>query len=342
MPLRVALCGSGSRSSVFRHLLLVNAISTSRPSAATSLSSARYAATPLAGVVVVVLSTWALSGLDASAKWIMGAGVSLWVVSWVRYAVHLVLVLGLVLPSRGTSVFRSKRPRAQIVRAVLMLAATLSFFTTLQYLPQAEATAINFLAPLIMLALAPWLLNEPARVSRWVAAVVGFFGVLLIIRPGAGLDPVGTLFGLTTACMFAVQFIVTRRLAVDDPFTTLVWSGAVGTLCMTLLMPVVLTQALPVLQGLTFWQWVILLSTGFWGGLGHLLQIQAYRLAPASMLAPFMYLQIVSAAGLGWMIWAVFPDAITWLGIGIICASGITIALIEWRAQDRTSQSPRA
>lgn len=313
-----------------------------KPSAGASSPSAAHAASPLVGVIVLVLSTWALSGLDASGKWIMGAGVSLWVLSWVRYVVHLILVLGLVLPSRGTAVLRSKRPRAQILRGLLMLLATLSFFTTLQYLPQAEATAINFLAPLIMLSLAPWVLNEPSRISRWVAALVGFMGVLLIIRPDAGLHPVGVMFGLLTACMFALQFLVTRRLAVDDPFTTLVWSGAIGGICLTLVMPLALPQGMPVLQALSPWQWLVLISTGFWGGLGHLLQIQAYRLAPASMLAPFVYLQIVSAAGLGWLIWGVFPDAVTWLGIGIVCASGITIAAIEWRSQARTTSSARS
>lgn len=272
----------------------------------------------------------------------MGAGISIWVLSWVRYVVHLVLVLALVLPSRGLGVLRSKRPRTQIVRAGMMLLATLSFFTTLRYLPQAEATAINFLAPLIMLALAPWLLNEPSRASRWVAAIVGFLGVLLIIRPGAGLHPVGVVFGLLTACTFSIQYIFTRRLAADDPFTTLIWSGAIGSLCMTAIMPLALPSAIPFLQALSPWQWVVLVATGFWGALGHLLQIQAYRLAPASMLAPFVYLQIVSAAGLGWLIWDVFPDPITWLGIGIICASGITIALVEWRSQARTSPAAPA
>ncbi len=317
-------------------LYLVSIISKSKGAAVAH--SSPHATSPLVGVVVLVLSTWALSSLDASGKWIMTAGVSLWMLSWVRYIVHLVLVLALVLPRQGMAVFHSKRPGAQLLRGSLMLLATLSFFTTLHYLPQAEATAINFLAPLIMLALAPWVLNEPPRVSRWVAAIVGFLGVMLIIRPGAGLPPVGVMFGLLTACTFAAQFIVTRRVAVDDPFTTLIWSGAVGSIALTLLLPFVLPEALPILRGLSAWQWLILISTGFWGGLGHLLQIQAYRLAPASMLAPFVYLQIVSAAGLGWLIWGAFPDAITWLGIAIVCASGVTIALIEWRKQGRTSR----
>lgn len=299
-----------------------------------SASAPAYGATrPLAGISCLVLSAWALSTLDASGKWVMGVGVSLFMLCWVRYMVHLVLVLGLVLPSRGLAVFRSRRPKAQIARGSVMLVSTLSFFTALHYLPQAEATAINFLAPLIMLAVAPWVLQEPARLSRWVAAGVGFLGVLIIIRPGAGLDPVGTVFGLITACLFAGQYIATRRVAVDDSFTTLVWSGAVGSVVLTLALPFVLPAALPLLADLEPWHWVVLVSTGFWGAAGHLLQIQAYRCAPASMLAPFIYLQIISAATLGWLVWGQFPDAFSWLGIAIICASGITIGMVEWRGR---------
>lgn len=297
-----------------------------------SASTPAYGVTrPVAGITVLILSTWALSTLDASGKWVMNAGVSLLMLCWVRYVLHLVLVLALVLPTRGISVLRTIRPRAQIVRGSVMLLSTMSFFTTLHYLPQAEATAINFLAPLIVLAVAPWVLKEPARLSRWIAAGVGFLGVLVIIRPDAGLHTVGTLFGLLTACLFACQFIATRRVAVDGPFTTLIWSGAVGSVALTAALPFVLPAALPVLSSLSTLQWVVLVSTGFWGALGHLLQIQAYRNAPASMLAPFVYLQIISAAGLGWLIWGQFPDPLTWLGIAVVCASGITIGVVEWR-----------
>ncbi len=290
------------------------------------------AASPIAGIVALVLSTWALSGLDSSGKWVMGVGVPLLFLCWVRYVVHLALVLALVLPSRGLRALRSLRMRDQILRGSIMLAATLSFFTTLRHLPQAEATAINFLAPLIVLALAPWVLREPPRLSRWIAAGVGFAGVLIIIRPGSGLDPVGTMFGLITAFIFAAQYIATRRVAIDDPFTTLIWSGAVGSVCLTLALPLILPPALSALASLTLVQWAVLLSTGFWGCVGHLLQIQAYRNASASMLAPFIYFQIISASTLGWLIWGQFPDALTWLGIVIICASGITIGAVEWRA----------
>ncbi|HRL21237.1 MAG TPA: DMT family transporter [Alcaligenes sp.] len=298
----------------------------------TALSSSAF---PLAGVLILVLSSWALSGLDASGKWIMGFGVPLLVMCWFRYVVHLGLVLALVLPVKGRRVLRSARPKAQILRGTVMMLATFSFFSALRYLPQAEATAINFLAPLLVLSVAPWLLKEPPRISRWIAAGVGFLGVLIIIRPTGGLHPMGILFGLITACMFATQFIATRRVAVDDAMTTLIWSGAVGSICLTIALPFILPPALPALKALSPFQWLILASTGFWGCLGHLLQIQAYQRASASLLAPFVYLQIVAAAALGWMIWGQFPDVFTWIGIGVVCASGIVIGALEWRRQAR-------
>ncbi|MBD9418794.1 DMT family transporter [Achromobacter sp. ACM04] len=303
--------------------------------------SAPASSGPMMGVLLLVLSMWTLSCLDASGKWVMNAGVPLLVLSWFRYAVHLALVLALVLPARGLGVFRSKKPREQILRGGSMFLATLMFFTTLSYIPQAEATAINFLAPLLVLSAAPWVLKEPARLSRFVAAGIAFIGVIIVIRPGGGLDPVGTVFGLLTACCFAVQFIATRRVAGDDPFTSLIWSGAVGTLCLTLSLPFILPPALPVLKALAPLDWIVLISTGITGGLGHLFQIAAYRRAPASTLAPFVYLQIISATSVGWLVWGHFPDPLTWLGIAIICASGIGIGLIEWR-RSRAQAAPLA
>lgn len=286
---------------------------------------------PLVGILLLVLSMWTLSCLDASGKWVMNAGVPLLVLSWFRYVVHLILVLALVLPARGLRVLRSNKPREQLIRGGSMFLATLMFFTTLSYIPQAEATAINFLAPLLVLSVAPWILKEPARMSRFVAAGIAFIGVIIVIRPGGGLHPVGTIFGLLTACCFAAQFIATRRVAGDDPFTSLIWSGAVGTVCLTVTLPFVLPAALPVLQGLSGFDWFLLISTGLTGGVGHLFQIAAYRRAPASTLAPFIYLQIISATSVGWLVYGHFPDPLTWLGIAIICASGIGIGLIEWR-----------
>src|SRR5699024_10055273 len=213
---------------------------------------------PIAGILILVLSTLALSTLDASGKWVMAAGISLFFMVWVRYIVHLILVMTIVVPFKGWRVFKAKQPGMQLLRGVVMLLATYSFFTTLSYLPQAEATAINFLAPLLVLAAAPWVLKEPAHMARWVAAIVGFMGVLIIIRPSAGLDPVGVFFGLITACTFATQFIVTRKVAPDHSLTTLLWGGVVGTLITTLSLPFVFRAAWPVMASFNGGDWLAL------------------------------------------------------------------------------------
>ena len=289
------------------------------------------AAKPMWGIALLVLAMWTLSCLDATGKWVMSLGVPLLLLSWVRYAVHVVLVFGLILPWKGTQVLRSSNPKMQIVRGMAMLAGTLSFFTTLSYLPQAEATSINFLAPMMVLALSPWLLGEVPRRSRWIAAVISFVGVLIVIRPSSGLHSVGVMFGLLTASSMAIQFIATRKLAGDSPFTTLIWGGVVGTVCTSLAMPFFAPGVLQAVQTMAWQQWLLLCLAGVFGCLGHLLQIGAYKHASASMLAPFLYMQIISATAVGWLLWGDFPDAMTWAGILIICVSGAVIGWLEWK-----------
>jgi drug/metabolite transporter (DMT)-like permease len=269
--------------------------------------------------------------LDGMGKWIMAAGVPLIVFCWFRYAIHLVLLMTIILPSRGLGVFKSKNPKLQYLRAAAMLGSALSFFTSLSYLHQAEATALIFIAPLLMLSIAPWVLKEPIRKSRWVAAGVGLIGVLIVVRPSAGLPTMGVIMGLLTACLFTAQHLLSRMLAQDSAFTTVLWGGAIGTAALTLCLPFVLPSALNTLLMLSPLNWTFLMLSGVAGGIGHLLQIQSYRFAPASLLAPFIYVQITFAATLGWLVWGHLPDSTTWIGIGIICASGIVNSLIEWR-----------
>lgn len=301
----------------------------SHPSA--SVPDAFPAQHPLWGVGTLLLSLLLLTLLDGMGKWIMSAGVNLLVFCWFRYAIHLILLMTIILPSRGLGIFKSKLPKLQCLRAAAMLISGLTFFTSLSYLHQAEATALIFIAPLLMLSIAPWVLKEPTRKSRWMAAAVGLVGVLIVIRPSSGLPAMGVIMGLITACLFTAQHLLSRMLAQDSAFTTVLWSGAICTVALSLCLPFALPPAIETLQNLGPLNWTLLILSGVTGGLGHLLQIQSYRFAPASLLAPFIYVQITFAATLGWLVWEHLPDSTTWIGIGIICSSGIINSLIEWR-----------
>ena len=124
---------------------------------------------------------------------------------------------------------------------------------------------------------------------------------------------------------------MTRKLAEDDAMTTLLWTGLVGTALSTVFLAFYLDDLLSMVVNYRWIDWLVLASTGIFGTLGHWLQIKAYQNAPASLLAPFVYLQIVAATVLGWIIWRQFPDALSWLGIAIVCGSGVVVSIIEWR-----------
>jgi len=278
------------------------------------------------GILFHIAGLWMLSTLDASGKLLVMAGVPVLMLAWVRYTVHIALMSAVVLPSRGLAIFRTQSLSRQLLRGLLMIISSVLFFSVLRRLPLAEGTAINFLAPLFVMAMAPWLLHEPHRLHRWVGVMVGFAGMLVVVRPGAQLDPVGVALGLLTALTFALFQISTRRVAHDDPLTTNYYGGLFGTVASTLALPWVWeTPDLPA------WQWALLISTGLTGFLGHWLQIEAFKRSPATLLAPFSYLQIVSAAALGWLVFGQLPGLTSWLGIALICAAGLSVVIVEAR-----------
>ncbi len=284
----------------------------------------------MTGVLLHIAGLWMLSALDASGKLLVMAGVPVLMVSWFRYTVHTVLMTAVVLPRRGTAIFRTQSLPRQLQRGVLMILTTVLFFSVLGRLPLAEGTAMNFMAPLFVLALAPWLLGELHRAHRWVGVAAGFAGMLVVVRPGSALDPTGVALGVATAVTFALFQVSTRRVAHDDPLTTNYYGGLFGTVALTAALP--LYWRMPQLQP---WQWLLLVSTGLTGFIGHWLQAAAYRRTPATLLAPFSYLQIVAAATLGWLVFGQSPDAVTWVGIALICTAGLGVVLWEARLRGR-------
>jgi drug/metabolite transporter (DMT)-like permease len=274
------------------------------------------------GAFLLIASLWVLSVLDTTGKWVQAAGVSLIVLLCVRYGVHAILLSLYAGVQRNNIRWAVRSKKIQLVRGLLMLLSSAMFFKTLSLIPLAEATTVNFLAPLITLALSPWLLKEPSRWYRWLGVTVAFIGVLLVLRPGAAsFNFAGTTFAIGTAMVFSLYQMATRLVATDDPIVTNLWGGWTGTIasiCIALL-----TWTTPTLTAV---EWLILISTGLSGLIGHLLQVSAFRHAAANALAPFFYFQIIAALFLGWAIFGQVPDILSYLGMGLIVSCGLWVA----------------
>jgi drug/metabolite transporter (DMT)-like permease len=240
---------------------------------------------------------------------------------WARFAGHLLFSLVLFLPSRGPLLLVARRPGLQVLRSVLLFGATALFVSAIGRVQLATASAINFSAPLIVTALSLPLLGERVGWKRTVAVVVGFAGVLLILRPGAGIiDPALLLLCGQVIC-YALYQIATRRVgAYDNAETGIVYAALVGTAAASLALP--FAFRLPESVG----DVALFLGLGLFGGLGHYCLTRGFQLAPAALLSPLGYSELLGATLLGWLVFGNVPDAFTWAGAVVIVASGLYVA----------------
>lgn len=246
---------------------------------------------------------------------------------WARYVFHTLVTLALFSARVGiVRLVRSRRPWLHVTRSALMLVATMLFFTALRYLPLADAVAINFIAPLLVTALSIPMLKEQVGIRRWIAILVGFGGAMIIIRPGMGVMHWAAFLPLGTAACYAFYQILTRIAArSDDAQTSLFWTSAFGAIVTTLFVPFFWTA-----PGAVDWGLMVVLGAIY--GFGHYLVIRGLEVAPASMLSPFMYTQMIWATVYGLLIWGQFPDTATLSGVAVVIASGL---YVWWRETRR-------
>ncbi|MDJ1158374.1 DMT family transporter [Chelatococcus sp. SYSU_G07232] len=277
----------------------------------------------LAGIALMCAALMCFACLDASAKWLNRHMDPMQTV-WVRYVASIVLVGAAINPVTRPGVMRSARPWLQTGRSLLLFLSTALNFFALLYLQLAETMSIIFSTPLLVALIAGPLLGEWVGPRRLAAIAVGFLGVLVVARPGlGGLHP-AALLSMAGAVCYALYNISTRVLAAHDSSeTTMVYSGLAGVALTTPLIPFIwTTPASPV-------AWLIMGGLGAFGALGHWLLIQAHRRAPAAVLAPFIYTQIVWMIGLGFVIFGDVPDVYTLAGGGIVIASGLYLLYRE-------------
>jgi drug/metabolite transporter (DMT)-like permease len=278
--------------------------------------------TPLWGIAFMVLSTMFFSGSDVITKALTSSLPSA-EIAWLRYVVFSLLVIPLLSASGGSAALRSRRPDIQVLRGLGMVGSALLFTTGLHFLPVAEASAINFISPVLITALSIPLLGEVVGWRRWTAAFVGLLGVLIVIRPGSDTFGIAALLPLLGATSWAGAAVVTRMMSgTDQPVTTLAYSAFVGLAVLSAIVP--FTWVTPTWNEIGLGLCVGILSTA-----GHWLVILAYRHAAASIIAPYSYIQLIWTGALAYIVFGSLPDAFTVLGAGVIAASGLYTAYRE-------------
>ena len=279
----------------------------------------------LLGIGLTLVAYFMFTGIDSSAKWLALGGIPAAQVVFLRYAVHLILVLGINVPQSGFgTLMRTASLKTQALRAGMLLGATTCNFMAVRYLPLTVTGAIAFTMPLILCALSVPLLGEPVGWRRWIAIVVGFLGILIIVRPGTEAFHPASLLCLAAAVFTAFYFILTRRMAGRDSAAT--QQFYVGLFATVILLPI----AIPA----WVWPsepsvWVAFFTVGLFGFAGHQLFTVASGFAPASVLAPFSYLQILFMAAASWLIFNQPPDIWLYVGAPIVIGSGLYIWLRE-------------
>lgn len=272
---------------------------------------------PFVGMALMALGAGLLTLMDGIGKLLLRE-LPLIEVTWARYAFNL-LALWLLVRLRQRPIVASRRLSLQIARGLAMVLATGSMFLSLSLLPMAETYAVGFASPLIVALLAGPLLGERVDSWRWAAALGGFFGVLVVLRPGSEMFSLAALAPLVMALCFALYQLATRVLGRFDPaLTTMFHSAWIGT--------AVLLPLLPAVWQIPDGRQILLMALmGVLGLSSHLAMIRAFALAPASLVSPMIYTQMAWAVAFGWLVFGDWPDLWTLVGAGLVAASGLLL-----------------
>ena len=245
-------------------------------------------------------------------------------VVWARYASHFFISLLVVNPWTMPGLMKTQRPWLQIGRSALLFASTACNFVALRYLQLDQTATISFTTPFIIALLAGPLLGEWIHWRRWLAIIVGFCGVLLVTRPGFGGIHPAAIFSLISMICYALYNIMTRFLAGQDTTgTTAFYTALVGFLAASVPLPAVwVTPTEPLVI-------VGMIAVGAFGWIGHLFLIVAHRYAPAPVLAPYIYTQLIWYVAGGFLVFGDLPNGFTLAGAAIVTASGLYLLYRE-------------
>jgi drug/metabolite transporter (DMT)-like permease len=273
----------------------------------------------LRAILAVIASVACFSVLNAMSK-VLGQLYPVIEVIWARYAFAFILMLVLFLPRAGLDLFRFHNVGSQVVRGLLLFFSSFLYFHGLVWLPLATAASISLTSPLIVTALSARFLNEPVGARRWAAVCVGFVGALIVVRPGqAQFDWHALLIVGSTLCSAFYQLYSRRYGPTERADASATMATIVGTVAAAPFLPF---EWVTPTAG---WHWAMMAGMGVMAGIGHYFVTIAYSQAPAAVVAPFNYLQLVGAALLGYLMFGDLPDFWSWVGAGVIVCSGLYI-----------------
>ncbi|RPH65163.1 MAG: DMT family transporter [Burkholderiales bacterium] len=276
---------------------------------------------PLRAVLLLVGACLSFALLDSVAKYLSQTHHPL-MVAWARYVFHVLVMAAVFLPRMGRSLLRTRRLSLQLARGVCLGMSSVCFFSSIAYLPLAEATAIVSIVPILVTVGAVALMHERAPRGTWWSLAVSFAGVLLIVRPGGALFGWPALLPLLAALFIVGYQLLTRKLSgVDNGLATLFIGGLVAAVLLTAVAP----SQWQMPQG--WGQALLFVSTGVIGAFGHLLLVRAYEHGSAAALAPFSYTHPAAAVVFGLVVFGQFPDALSLAGIVLIVATGVLMAV---------------
>jgi len=245
-------------------------------------------------------------------------------ITWARYFFTVAFVFPIMLFFYKKQLVWSDKPRLQIFRGLILLSANICFFYAISVISLAKALTLAFIAPLIVTAFSPILLGEKVGFRRWTAVAVGFIGSLIVIRPGFLEFNLASMAALATGFFYGFYLIITRKLSTsDNPLLTLLITGMVGALLVSLIIPFYWVK--PTLN-----QWSLMGGIGVFACIGHLFLILSLKYADASKLAPLGYTEIIPNVIIGYYFFSELPDNWTYLGLFIIVLSGLYISKREY------------
>ena len=274
-------------------------------------------------IIFSLLGWMFLPVMDGFAKF-LSTDLPILQITWARYFFTVIFTLPIMFFFFNKQLVWSDKPMLQILRGLILLAANICFFYSISIISLAKALTLAFIAPLIVTAFSPLFLGEKVGIRRWTAVIIGFIGSLVVIRPGFLELNIASLSALCTGFFYGFYLIITRKLSKsDNPLLTLLMTGLVGAILVSLVIPFYWVK--PTLN-----QWSLMAGIGVFACIGHFFLILSLKYADASKLAPLGYTEIIPNILIGFYFFNEIPDNWTYLGLLIIVLSGLYISRREY------------